>query len=133
DAEGLSATADLVVTVTDVNEPPTGLSLSKAEIAETAQGHALIGRFTVLGDPDAGEQHTPSLVEDPSGKLVVQQGELRLSGALDFETAPSHEIRVRAVDRGGLAVERDFVITVLDAPEPPGGIALSGAVVAERA
>jgi Ca2+-binding RTX toxin-like protein len=112
-----TASAAVAVTVTDVNEAPTGLALSNLTIAELNGAEAEVGTFSAL-DPDVVPVLTYKLMEDKAGifaiggtnndKLVVVQG-LKL----DFERARSHVVKVQVSD-GTLVEEKEFTITVTD-------------------
>ena len=107
--------ATVTVEITNVNEAPTNINLSKASIAENSQRNAIIGTLSTV-DPDNPDLHTYTLVDNAenrfklSGKtLIVDRGNL-----LDFETDTSHTIRVKTTDKQGLSYEQDLVINVED-------------------
>ena len=51
---------------------------------------------------------------------LTSDGFLKVAGALDYETKPTHTLTLRTTDLGGLSTEKDYVVHVLndnDAPE----------------
>lgn len=52
--------------------------------------------------------------------------------AFDFETKNSYSIRVRSTDSGGLYIEKDFAIAVIDVNESASTISLSNNILAEN-
>jgi Bacterial Ig domain/RTX calcium-binding nonapeptide repeat (4 copies)/Cadherin domain len=124
DGRGGTVEQAFTIGVTDVNEAPTAISLSNAELAENQGPGAVVGTLAAI-DPDTGQGHDFALVAGDGG---TDNGAFRIAGAtletarvLDFEAQPTYSIRVRATDRGSppLSVERVFTITVTDTPDPP--------------
>ena len=71
-----------------------------------------------------GDVATFSLVSDPSGFFEVVGNEIRVASgaALDFESASSHDVTVRATDGGGLSYDETITLSVTDVePEDDGG------------
>jgi hypothetical protein len=125
----------VVVTVTNVNEAPTALSLSSAGVAENVAVGTVVGAFSST-DPDTVSTFTNTLVpgtgSDDNGAFQIVANELRTNTPLDFETKSSYAIRVRTTDQGGLSFERTFVIAVTDIHEAPTALSLSSTEVAEN-
>jgi len=110
DRRGLGVAEAFIVTVGDVNEPPTGLVVAPASVP--AYGIAKVGAVSAL-DPDAGDHLTYSVV---SGPFEIRGGnELWTSAALTDDAS----VTVRATDTGGLWVERTQPITVVKFNRPP--------------
>ena len=117
------------INLADVNEAPTGVALLDGSmmvvdtVAEDAiPGTTVIGTLHQDGDPDAGNTHTFTLLDDAGGRFqIVQVGadfELRVAGALDFETATSHDIIVQVSD-GAFFAQETLTINVTDANDDP--------------
>ena len=122
DRGGLSDTLMTAVSLRDVNEMPTSMSLAGGLITENSVAGSLVA--TVAGtDPDAGDQLTYTLTDNASGRFAVDSGTGAItlaSGAnLNYEEAASHVIAVRATDSSGLFFEQSFIISVLDINEAP--------------
>ncbi|WP_437201177.1 C2 family cysteine protease [Planctomicrobium sp. SH664] len=124
----------LTINVTDVNEKPTALVLSKTSIAEQNAIGAVIGNLSTT-DPDAGETFTYSLVgsskDNAFFKIVGNQ--LIANTAFDFEARKKYSITIRTSDQGGLFLDKTFSITITDVNEAPTDIKLSKTGVKENA
>ena len=120
------------IAVLDVNEAPTDMNLSATSIPENAEEGQNVATIATL-DPDLGDSHLYNSI--PSYPFIIQGGVLEVSagGSLDFEVASSHTVTVRAIDRGGLWLERQFVIAVTDVNEAPSDITLSSYGISENA
>jgi hypothetical protein len=115
---GNTTAQTVTVTVTNVNEAPTDIALSASTVAEDAALGTVVGALTRT-DPDAGATVTYSLTDDASGKFAISGTNLIVSGVLDYETATSHNVTVRATDQGALTYDEVFAITVTDVSETP--------------
>jgi hypothetical protein len=97
---------------------------STLAVAENAAAGTVVAQLAAT-DPDAGASHVFSIVGGSDhfavvgGQLVVKAG-----AALDFETAASHQVTLRATDQGGLSVDRVVTIGVTDVNEAPTAILL---------
>jgi uncharacterized delta-60 repeat protein len=136
DQGGLVTEKAFTISVTDVNEAPTDITLSSASIAENAGANATVG--TLLStDPDAGNTFTYTLVagtgDTDNGAFSISGSTLRATNTFDFETKSSYTIRVRSTDQEGLFTEKNFTISVTNVNETPTDIALSSSTIAENA
>lgn len=116
------------------NDPPSDIIGSLSPIQENATIGTVIGTFSAV-DPDSGDTHTFSLVDDANGKISLdaQTGVLTLAGALDYELAETLEIEVKATDQYGASLTLPKTITVLDVNEAPTDISLSTLSISENA
>jgi VCBS repeat-containing protein len=119
------------VGVTNVNEAPTAVVLSNATIAENSAANTVVGALSAV-DPDAGDGATFSLIDDAGGLFAIQNGNLVVAGALDYETAPSHQVTVRVADTGGLSHDTVLTVATANANEAPTAVVLSNATLAEN-
>ena len=123
DQYGSHVDRDFTLHVTDVNEKPTDITLSGGSAPENSPGGTIIA--TAHGvDPDAGTALHYSLTDDAGGRfLIYQGGEIAIvnGGLIDYETASSYHIKVKAADQYGLFVEKDFTLHVTDVYEGPTG------------
>jgi VCBS repeat-containing protein len=105
----------ITLTVTDVNETPTNISLSSSTVAENQPVNTIVGTFSTA-DPDTGNTFTYTLVsgagDTDNGSFNIDGSNLRTSAVFDYETKNSYSIRVRSTDQGGLWFEKQFTITV---------------------
>ena len=115
DQGGLSFEQVFTITVTDVNEAPTALSLSALAIAENSTSGSSVGTFSTT-DPDTANTFTYSLVtgtgSTDNGVFQIVSGALKTAAVFDYETKSSYSIRVRTTDQGGLSFEQVFTVSV---------------------
>lgn len=93
---------------------PSDIALSAATIAENAELGAVVGELSAT-DPVGGV--TFSLTDDANGYFGIDGTDLILTGVLDFETANSHNVTVRATNSLGGTRDEVFEITVTDVSE----------------
>lgn len=102
----------LYVTAFPGNQSPTDISLSANTVASNTSIGSFVGAFSTV-DPDSFDKFTYTLVpgdgsEDNAKYTIDGEGNLRTSTALT--PAPTHSIRVRTTDLGGLSTEKAFEI-----------------------
>ena len=134
DAAGLNIEGVLSIAVTNVNEKPTEITLTGTELFENSPIGTLIGNFRV-SDVDAADSNTLTFVSgagsNDNSKFAIVSGELRSNALLDFEAQTAYFIRVRATDLGGLWVERQFNVSVLNVNEAPASLSVTPSTVNE--
>jgi len=134
DLAGLNIEGILIIDVSNVNEKPTEITLTGSELFENATVGTLIGNFRV-SDVDANDSSVLTLVSgagsNDNAKFAIVGGELRSNASLDFETQTAYFIRVRATDLGGLSIERQFSVSVLNVNEAPVGVTVTPSSVNE--
>lgn len=106
------------IRVTDIDESvtnvaPTDIILSDASVNENSLLGTVVGGLTTV-DADAGDIATFSLLNDAGGTFAIEGSNLVVARALDFETTPSYQVRLRAVDSVGHTFDKTFTIGVLD-------------------
>lgn len=135
DQGNLSVDKQFTITVTNVNEAPTDITLPSTSVTENVPVGTTIGTFSSI-DPDVNNTFTYLLVTGPgsthNSAFTIVNGQLRTAMAINFEAQSSYAIRVRSTDQGGQSFEKQFTITVNDANDPPSDITLSPASVAEN-
>ncbi|XP_057269521.1 protocadherin alpha-5-like, partial [Pezoporus wallicus] len=121
----LTGTVDLVISVLDANDnaPQFNQSVYKVQLLENATEGTLVARVNAT-DPDAGSNaeltFTASNTFPQKGLNIFllnpETGEIRLTGALDFEDVRSYEIQIEATDQGTppLSGHCKVVVEVLD-------------------
>jgi hypothetical protein len=117
---GQTAEQVFTIAVTDANDDPEAVVLSANAVAEDVAAGTVVGSLAAV-DEDVADAHTFALVAgegDGSNALfALVDGTLVTAGQLDYETAPSHSVRVRATDAAGAFVEQVFTIDVIDVAE----------------
>lgn len=106
----------------DVNDLPTDISLSTANLDENNSAGQAIGDLST-DDPDTNDSHSYDFTEgtgDTDNVLFSIEGnELRASSSLDFEEQSSYSIRISSTDEAGARYEKAFTITVNDINDAP--------------
>ncbi|KLU01377.1 other cellular organization [Rhodopirellula islandica] len=136
DSGGATFEQALTITITNVNEDPTAVSISSSVITEESASGTTVGTFGTA-DVDASDTFTYTLVagdgDTDNASFTVDGENLVTATTLDMETQPSYSIRVRSTDAGGSFVEQTFTITVTDTNAAPTAISLDDTAVAENA
>ena len=117
--------------VIDVNEAPEGLALSGGTVTENVATGTVIGTFSAT-DPENNGALSYQLLTAGGGNLAIRGHQLIATGPLDYETASQLQITVRVTDVRGATQDRSFTITLRDANDAPGAIALTGNQVTEN-
>ena len=109
----------LSILIIDLNEVPTPLALSKANIFESNVINQNIGLLSTA-DPDEGDTHTYSLVpgigSTDNAAFNVSGNQIRASQVFNFSVKNSYSIRVRSTDKAGLFIEKVFIISISEKP-----------------
>jgi hypothetical protein len=134
-SDSTSLEKNFTITVNDLNENPTDISLSATAVDENQSSGTTVGTFSTL-DPDTGDTFTYSFAtgsgDDDNGSFTISGDSLKTAGIFDFETKPSYSIRIRSTDSGSLFTEKAFTITINNANDPPTDITLSSSTVNEN-
>ena len=107
------------------NNPPSFAAASATvEVAENTASGTAIGDPVTATDPDVGDTLTYGL--DASGDhshfaIDTASGQLRTSGALDYEGTSSYAVTVTVSDGNGGTASVDVIITVTDVADTPPG------------
>ncbi|MEM6694915.1 MAG: carbohydrate-binding domain-containing protein [Pseudomonadota bacterium] len=130
DQSGATLTEQFTVTVEDLNEGPTAVSLDGSAVAENASG-AVVGMVSGV-DPDDGDTMTYTLSDD---RFEVLDGSVKLKDgvALDHEAEAEIALEVTATDQAGATLTETFTVVVEDLNEAPTAVSLDGNSVAENA
>ncbi|MCY3008584.1 MAG: S8 family serine peptidase [Planctomycetota bacterium] len=136
DSGSLALERTFTISVMDVNEAPTQLNVN-ADLRENLPSSTVIATFST-NDPDLAETTTYQLVTgtgdtDNGSFSLGTNGQLRINSTANFEVRNSYSIRVRAVDKGGLTVERDVLLSVVNGNDIPTNITLTPQTMLENA
>lgn len=124
DSIGLTLTRLITISITNVNEAPTDISLSPASIPENygTPSHIYVGDLTA-SDSDLADTH--SFILDSTfadgADFSIASNALYAKRSFDFEDAhgPAYSIRVTAVDAAGLLVTKVLTVSVTGVNEAP--------------
>lgn len=131
DGNGGTHDETLVITVTDVNDTPTLVSISNSVIQENSAAGTVVGLLSTT-DEDTADTHTYSLISNPGGYFTIVGNELRVLTPFSYETAPSVTLQIRTDDGHGGTYDETITITVTDRNDVPTLISLSNATIAEN-
>ena len=122
DSGGLHFEKAMTISVVNVNEAPTEVTLSSSSIPENSPAYAIVG-VLLVADPDNGGTHSVQLVpgdgDGDNDGFVLSGAFLRLKVGADYERKSSYNIRVRVMDGGALTVEQALIVSVVNVNEPP--------------
>ncbi len=106
-----------------------------AAVSENVANGTRVADVLGVMDLDSGDTHTFSLVDDAGGRFQINgtTGEITVANGtlLDYETATSHNITVRATDSGGLTYDEVLAIQITDVNDAPVNTVPGAQVVAE--
>ncbi|MDX9864989.1 MAG: LysM peptidoglycan-binding domain-containing protein, partial [Anaerolineaceae bacterium] len=114
DRGGLGLTKTFWITVTDVNEAPTNMTLSGTSVTSGQPAGTVVGVLMTM-DVDNGDSHTYTLFGGETGPFSIQGNVLVTNTSLNAEIKNNYNIIIRSTDRGGLWVDKQFVLSVLPA------------------
>jgi hypothetical protein len=112
DGSGSTFAQSFSITINDVNDAPTAITLSASAIDENATG-AVVGDLTTT-DEDDGDSVTYTLSGADAASFEIVNGQLKLKSdvSADHETQTSYSVTVTATDSGELTTSQDFTVTV---------------------
>jgi Ca2+-binding RTX toxin-like protein len=144
---GLSHDSDITLSVNNLNEAPTALTITTLAFDENVAG-ATVARFT-LDDPDrvaAFRTYGIAVLAGTTGETVDTRYEvvnvriendrilgdvrLRAGQSLNFEDATNRQLRLRAIDSNLVAnqLTTGFTLNLQNVNEAPGNVSLSHSV-----
>ncbi|MCW1146602.1 LamG-like jellyroll fold domain-containing protein, partial [Flavobacterium lacisediminis] len=135
DQGGLFFEKQYTITINNVNETPTDITLSLTSVNENVAANTTVGALGST-DPDAGNTFTYTLVagtgSTDNASFNISGSNLRITNSPNFEAKSSYAIRLRTTDQGGLFFEKQFTITINNVNETPTDITLSSTSVNEN-
>jgi len=113
---------EVTVSLNDMNDAPTDISLDNSGIYENNPSDTPIGRFT-SSDQDAGSSFSYALVpgdgDADNTAFTIDGDKLKAAQTFDYEKKASYSVRVRTTDNGGLSFDKLFKINIKDVNEAP--------------
>lgn len=114
------------ITVANINEAPTSLSISDSHVNENGGANAVVGSFT-RADQDTGDTAAYILVagvgDTDNGLFNISGTDLRANASFNYESKTTYNVRVRVTDSGGLSFDNIFTISVDDINDAPVAVA----------
>ncbi len=124
-----------LVSISNVNDVPSMLSITNQSIAENQAVGTLVGNFNTT-DEDMGDSHNYNLVSglgaDHNDLFAIAGEELLSNAVFDLEQQAELKVRVRTTDSSGTSIEMPFIITVRDENDAPTLLSLSSQTIAEN-
>lgn len=111
DTDGNVVTSEFAISVADVDEAPQNLALSNDDVAEDAAVGTVVGTLSAT-DPEGAGAITYALTGNADGLFELAGSQLRVKAGLDYETAASHDITVRATDATGKVTTQVMTVNV---------------------
>ncbi|MEF8698635.1 MAG: cadherin domain-containing protein [Candidatus Accumulibacter sp. UW20] len=137
-ADGSTSVQSYSIAINDQDEFDvsviTDTNAASEAVAENASTGTVVGITAFASDADATDNTvTYSLTDDAGGLFAIDAntGEVSVNGALDFESADSHNITVLATSSDTSTSSQTFTITVTDVNEAPVITANNGITVLE--
>ena len=127
DGGGLFFEKQFTVSVNDVNEAPTDISLDKNSIDENQPSGTTIGSLTAT-DPDTGQTHSFTLQNSGcsgsfpnNNSFSITGNSLKSAVSFNFEVKNTYTICVRTTDSGSppLSFDKTFTIHINDVNDAP--------------
>ena len=119
DAGGLSFQKTLSISVKDVNDYPSAIVISVANLFEANVINQVIGQLSTT-DQDAGDSHTYSLVSGQGSTdnfdFYISGNQLRAQKVFSFANKSSYSIRLRTTDKAGWSFDKAYSITISQLP-----------------
>ena len=132
DPDGLFVEKVFTITIANINEAPTNISLSTMRVPENIAASATVATLS-SSDPDVGDTYTYSLVpgegSTDNANFQVVGGQLRTAATFAYLPTASYSIRIRSTDAGGLSTEKAVTLSVNNSPTD---MSLSSTWVAEN-
>lgn len=103
------------------NRKPRNLAITWAggftagSVSEDTATTTILGTLSAT-DPEGGNIIF-TIQSDADSKFSITGASLKLANALDYETATSHSVTIRASDPSGAYLDRTFTVTVTDVVE----------------
>jgi RHS repeat-associated protein len=136
DVGGLSKETTLIISVNDLNEVPTDLSLSSINFDENLPINSQVAKLQTL-DADGGDSHTLSLVagqgDSDNNAFTINGDRLYFKDTADFEAKANYNLRVRTTDAAGNSLEKILYLNVNNVNEAPTQLNLSSLSIDENA
>ena len=114
------------ISVTDLNDAPTSISLESLFVDENIAG-ASFGSISVI-DQDPNTSYTFTVTGDDKDSFEVVEGALKFKDSIsaDFESKNTYSVTLTATDNDGVSVSENLTLVIADGKDPE---TISGAVV----
>ena len=128
-------TESFTITVNNVNEKPTKITLANDRIVENSVEGTVIGELSTLDPDDPGNNDTYNyrIEGTASDTFQIVGNELQVKISPNYEEKSSFTIHITTQDKGDSTLTEDFIITIENENDAPHEIILSGVQISENA
>ena len=136
DQGGLFKDKDFTITVKDVNEPSTAVTLNATSINEGVPAGTPVGDLKTT-DPDVGDTFAYELVSgfgDNALFSIQNSNQLVINVSPDYETDIDkvYNLKVKSTDLANHVIQQDITIAINNVNEKPTDITIDKAAIAEN-
>ena len=134
DGQGGIYDSTFVISVNDVNDAPTDITLSKDSIDENSAVGTVIGILSTIDPDDIGNdnEYNYTINGPPADTFQIVSDTLKTKIPLNYEAQSSYTIQITTDDGQGGIYDSTFVISVKDVNENPTKIILSNNIIAKN-
>ncbi|AIQ96576.1 DUF4214 domain-containing protein [Prochlorococcus sp. MIT 0801] len=115
DSGGETYAKAFTLSVNDLNETPTALTLSSSSFNENIAAASTVATLSTTDD-DTSDTHTYSLVtgtdDTDNSSFTIDGSSLKIKASPDYETKSSYKIRLQTTDSGGETYAEAFTLSV---------------------
>nr|XP_006816817.1 PREDICTED: uncharacterized protein LOC102807105 [Saccoglossus kowalevskii] len=123
DSGGLSVRTTIRIGIIDVNEPPTGVTLSTNTIMEHVPLNTVVGTLTAL-DEDTADTHIFTLLNS-NGLFAIEGHTVKVAADLNYETFPTGVgFEVRCIDSDSNSITVSMMVFLGNENEEPNDISV---------
>ena len=117
DSGGNSDIKAFTLSVNDLNETPTALTLSATSFNENIDNGSTVATLSTT-DTDSSDTHTYSLVsgsnDTDNNSFTINGSSLTIKSSPDYETKSTYKIRLQTTDSGSETYSKAFTLSVND-------------------
>ena len=125
-------TEDFIITIENINDAPTAITLSNDTINENVAIGTLVGTLTTI-DEDQNENHRYELSGvDSASFRIAENNRLETHTLFDYETKTNYELTITSTDDGDSSWIQNFIITIENTNDAPTAITLSNDTINEN-
>ena len=136
ESNGFSIQKEFLLSVTDINEPPSMLNLSKSNFPENIIQGSIIANITAI-DPDVYDTTYFELIDNyesgnDNANFQILNNKLILLDDPNYEKKPFYNIDIRATDSSRQFITKRFRLECEDINEVPTKISINNASILEN-
>ncbi|QDV11468.1 Cadherin domain protein [Rosistilla oblonga] len=117
DGKDTSTTQTATITITPVNDAPTGITFASPNVSLNAAVGSTVGGVLTVVDPDSGDDYTFALNNDADGRFSLSNNRLVLANNTGLSVGQTFSVTVQAtrtpLSELAETIEQDFTITVV--------------------